>query len=166
MKQPGFTPALDVHIEGSENVVADMAQLQGAGPRGAVYAAPRVVELGETKSLLLGTWDEGYADWSAHYYHVSDRRLKSHIRAAGTSSNGIALYEFRYRGDDSVFIGVMAQDLLVHPVHGQAVKRGLSGFYRVDYARLGLTDLVSREMLDAGLAAEARVGQVAGKRAA
>ena len=67
---------------------------------------------------------------------TSDRRLKRDLVALGTLDNGLALYRFRYTWSDIVYVGVMAQDVLL--VQPDAVVTGADGFYRVDYAALGL----------------------------
>ena len=48
----------------------------------------------------------------------------------------LPLYSFRYIGEDTSYVGVMAQDVLA--VDPGAVSTGGGGFMRVDYARLGL----------------------------
>ena len=63
----------------------------------------------------------------------SDRRLKRDIRRVGTSQAGIPVYEYRYEGHNTVFQGVMAQDLL--ETHPHAVIK-IDGFYRVNYAMI------------------------------
>jgi hypothetical protein len=68
----------------------------------------------------------------------SDIRLKTDIRRIGMTQDGVPLYRFRYKADpDRVFTGVMAQDLLSS--RPDVLSIGEDGFYRVDYARLGLT---------------------------
>lgn len=66
----------------------------------------------------------------------SDRRLKRDIQYVRTLSNGIKLYSFQYIWGGPQYIGVMAQDLL-HS-HPEAVSIDLDGYYRVDYALLGI----------------------------
>lgn len=69
----------------------------------------------------------------------SDRRLKKDINHLSTLDNGIRLYSFRYTwSNDFVYVGVMAQDLLLHPLLREAVTLEKNGFYSVDYKRLGL----------------------------
>lgn len=68
----------------------------------------------------------------------SDRRLKRDIRPLTTLEGGIQLYSFRYLWSDEVMVGVMAQDLLAIPAKRQAVIMGQSGYFQVDYAKLGL----------------------------
>jgi len=66
----------------------------------------------------------------------SDIRLKRDIHPVGRAKNGLTLYRFRYLWSDVEMVGVMAQDVL--KVAPEAVITAADGFYRVDYARLGL----------------------------
>ncbi len=67
----------------------------------------------------------------------SDMRLKRDIALLGRRADGLGLYRYRYLWSDTVYVGVMAQEVaLIHP---DAVVRGpLDNYLRVDYARLGL----------------------------
>lgn len=58
--------------------------------------------------------------------------------------NGLKLYSYRYKGDDRMFVGVLAHDLLK-----DAVSKDKSGFYVVDYGALGVRLFGSDAMLDA-----------------
>ncbi len=86
----------------------------------------------------------------------SDRRLKTDIRPVGTLASGIRLYAFRYRGDDNVFVSVMAQDLLADPRFRHAVSVDAKGYYRVDMTALDLDVVNGSAMLAAGERAEQR----------
>ena len=66
----------------------------------------------------------------------SDIRLKRDIAQVGEVGNGIGLYRYRYLWSDTIYVGVMAQE--VAEVMPEAVQRGADGYMRVDYARLGL----------------------------
>jgi endosialidase-like protein len=67
----------------------------------------------------------------------SDVRLKENIVALGRLDNGIALYRFRYKGDDrTIYVGVLAQE--VQHVVPSAVSRDRDGYLRVDYDKLGI----------------------------
>lgn len=68
---------------------------------------------------------------------VSDARLKRDIALVGRRADGLGLYRYRYLWSDTVYVGVMAQEVaLIHP---DAVVRGpLDNYLRVNYARLGL----------------------------
>jgi hypothetical protein len=67
---------------------------------------------------------------------ASDIRLKRDIRQVGELDGGINLYRYRYLWSDTIYVGVMAQEVAV--VKPEAVLRGADGYLRVDYARLGL----------------------------
>ncbi len=66
----------------------------------------------------------------------SDIRLKTDIRRIGTTAHGLPLYGFRYIGEDGLYEGVMAQDVL--GVLPAAVSVAEDGYYRVDYDLLGI----------------------------
>ena len=68
---------------------------------------------------------------------ISDVRLKADIVNVGATAFGLPLYQFRYLDGEDRFEGVMAQDVL--KVLPEAVVTGSDGFYRVDYARLGIS---------------------------
>ncbi|MBV9246791.1 MAG: hypothetical protein JO366_18485 [Methylobacteriaceae bacterium] len=38
----------------------------------AEYSPPKLVSLGKTRKLILGYWDEGWADYGAHYKHAGE----------------------------------------------------------------------------------------------
>lgn len=73
---------------------------------------------------------------------ISDARLKTDITQVGFAKNGLPLYSYRYLGDDALFTGVMAQDVLAHTPEAVITMPG--GFYAVNYDMLGLR----RERLD------------------
>lgn len=79
-------------------------------------------------------------DASAVYSSVvppSDMRLKQDVVLVGRLDNGLGVYRYRYVWSDTVYVGVMAQEVaLLRP---DAVVRDLmSDYLRVDYRRLGL----------------------------
>jgi len=66
----------------------------------------------------------------------SDARLKRDIALLGRLDDGLGIYRFRYLWDDTVYVGVMAQEVaLIHP---KAVVHGFDGYLRVYYDRLGI----------------------------
>lgn len=67
---------------------------------------------------------------------VSDIRLKTNVSALEYFENEIQLYSFRYIWSDTCYVGVMAQDIIIS--HPEAVIQHSSGYYLVDYAKLGL----------------------------
>ena len=67
----------------------------------------------------------------------SDVRLKRDITLVGRLKNALGLYRYRYLWSDTVYVGVMAQEVaLVHPE--AIVRSAVGGYLRVDYGRLGL----------------------------
>ena len=69
---------------------------------------------------------------------VSDQRLKRDITPIALTSNGIQLYSYQYLWSDQDYVGVVAQDLLSNPQWKDAVITSNTGFYKVDYSKLGL----------------------------
>src|SRR6185312_4576135 len=59
----------------------------------------------------------------------SDRRLKHDIKRIGTLFNGMSVYSFKYHGDQTTHMGLMADEVL--DVVPDAVHLDPSGFYRV-----------------------------------
>ena len=92
---------------------------------------------------------------------ISDRRLKTDVRRVGETADGLNLYSFSYIGDGREFRGVMAQELLADERYRRAVEAAADGYFRVDYARLGLASLVTNEMLAAGERAARRAATLA-----
>jgi len=93
-----------------------------------VYEKPIVLSQGVLSRVLAGN--------PSLKAVLSDRRLKSNASRIGTTVFGLPLYRFSYLGSDAIFTGVMAQDVL--GVMPRAVSRDATGFYRVDYAMLGI----------------------------
>ena len=89
------------------------------------YSKPVCVKMGPLPKATAGLSVE-----------LSDRRLKANIARIGTTVFGLPLYRFSYKGSAEMFTGVMAQDVL--GVMPRAVSRDPAGFYRVDYAMLGI----------------------------
>jgi endosialidase-like protein len=67
---------------------------------------------------------------------LSDVRLKRDIFRVARLDNGIDLYRYRYTWSDQLYVGVMAEE--VAEVMPSAVMRGVDGYLRVDYGRVGL----------------------------
>ncbi|NKL97651.1 tail fiber domain-containing protein [Rhizobium leguminosarum bv. viciae] len=66
----------------------------------------------------------------------SDRRLKTQVRRIGTAPSGIPVYAFRYIWGGPLFVGTMAQDLLL--IRPDAVIQTASGYYMVSYEKLDI----------------------------
>jgi len=87
---------------------------------------------------LGGAWGNSTSgNYSSLPVLVSDVRLKRDITLVGRLDDGLGLYRYRYLWSDTVYVGVMAQEVaLVHP---EAVVRSvLDKYLWVDYSRLGL----------------------------
>ncbi|MCB1842563.1 MAG: hypothetical protein KDI09_06335, partial [Halioglobus sp.] len=68
--------------------------------------------------------------------NASDVRLKTDITVVGRADNGLPLYHFRYIGGQTLYEGVMAQDVLDYMP--AAVVPMEDGFLAVNYQMLGL----------------------------
>ena len=66
----------------------------------------------------------------------SDIKLKHDITLLGRLDNGLGFYRFAYNGEETPYVGVMAQE--VRMVKPEAVVRGSDGYLRVLYHKLGL----------------------------
>jgi hypothetical protein len=77
---------------------------------------------------------------NANYSYIppaaSDIRLKRDITLVGRLDDGLGLYRYRYLWSNTVYVGVMAQEVAL--THRDAVIKGADGYLRVDYGRLGL----------------------------
>jgi hypothetical protein len=63
-------------------------------------------------------------------YQMSDIRLKEDIKLVGKSPKGIKIYNFKYKGDDKKYQGVMAHQV------PQASIANNDGYLMVDYNKL------------------------------
>jgi hypothetical protein len=70
----------------------------------------------------------------------SDRRLKHDIKRIGKTDEGMPIYTFKYKGDDSeqTHVGFMADEVEKH--HPEAVTTEPSGYKSVDYERATKAD--------------------------
>jgi uncharacterized caspase-like protein len=73
----------------------------------------------------------------------SDMRLKQDITALGQTHGGLPLYRYRYIGDDTFYVGVMAQEVTARVP--AAVSQADDGYLQVDYDMLGLKFLTWRD---------------------
>jgi outer membrane immunogenic protein len=92
-----------------------------------------------------GAWGK---DLNANYFDFppvpSDARLKRDITLVARLDEGLGLYRYRYLWSDTVYVGVMAQEVaLLHP--DAIVRDALDGYLRVDYGRLGLRLMTLQE---------------------
>jgi len=84
-----------------------------------------------------GAWgNPTSATYAGSVFLLSDVRLKRDITLLGQLDDGLGLYSFRYLWSDTVYVGVMAQE--VADKMPSAVVVGDDGYLRVDYSKLGL----------------------------
>lgn len=66
----------------------------------------------------------------------SDIRLKQNIMRVGSSLSGIPIYNFNYTGDNTIYQGAMAQDLISMGYNNAVTIDNKSGYYMVDYDQI------------------------------
>ena len=98
----------------------------------------------ETK-VPWSVWQPTYAGIAQT---VSDARLKHDIELIDHLPNGLGLYRYRYLWSDTVYVGVMAQE--VAQVFPEAVVQGADGYLRVNYTALGLHMLTWDQWMASG----------------
>jgi len=143
-----------------QHVDLGSASLSGTATAGANVLTQTVTARAQFQVVTLGfswlfaadpashpAWEGGYAGvqagggWgntsSGSYTAVSDVRMKRDVVLIGRLDDGLGIYRYRYLWSDTVFVGVMAQEVaLIHP---EAIVRAATDDYlRVDYSRLGL----------------------------
>jgi hypothetical protein len=104
--------------------------------RGTTFAAPVVASFA-MQGISINPAHAAIGSSSNITIPPSDRRLKRDIEQVGTHESGIGIFRFRYLWSDTLYIGVMAQDVLER--FPEAVRVGPGDFMAVDYAALGMT---------------------------
>lgn len=92
-------------------------------------------KIGQQNAMMGGLFGLAAAPlggWAYGGFKTSDRRLKKDIRRVGKADNGLPIYLFRYKGDDEIHLGLMAQD--VEKVRPEAVTT-ISGYKAVHYPK-------------------------------
>lgn len=144
-RQQGFAEALaqrnqpinEISALLSGSQVSNPAQMSSPGPQTGVAGVDYTGLVNEKfkadnaayQSGMGGLFGLGSALIGALPF--SDARLKTDIRRVGQTDAGVAVYTYRYKGDETVHMGVMAQDVPEARVVDPA-----TGFYRVDYRRV------------------------------
>ena len=95
--------------------------------------SPTLIVVGILAALLLAANSSDDEDIPPE---TSDMRLKEDIVHLGTGFNGLPIYSFSYIGEEGTYLGVMAQDVLMHTP--EAVSIADNGFMQVDYDMLGM----------------------------
>lgn len=68
----------------------------------------------------------------------SDVRLKTDLVPVGINADGITVYQYKYKGNDEVFTGVMAQE--VAEKRPDALGPKINGYMSVDYSKINIID--------------------------
>jgi hypothetical protein len=135
-------------LEPAEPVVApDASPARNTGRRlalaklglavGVAYMAPAIVHLDHAGvALAVSHCPPGYTLRNGQCLRNSDTRLKRDIVPIERLANGISLHRYRYHWSETLYVGVIAQE--VAAVVPDAVTIGAGGFLEVDYARLGI----------------------------
>jgi len=102
---------------------------------GALAGAP-IRSYGEERSGFVGTPVSGPSAFgqitgaALSAYQLSDIRLKTDIKLVGQSDSGINIYNFKYKGNNKLYQGVMAHQV----PEASAVDQ--YGYLRVDYSKI------------------------------
>jgi outer membrane immunogenic protein len=130
---------------------SDHAQFQavtvGMSWRFAPNGSPSPWAGGYAGGQAGGAWGNNasalYTSSSSQIINVSDVRLKRDIVLVGRRGDGLGIYRFRYLWSETVYVGVMAQEVaLLHP--DAVVRDDLTGYMAVNYTRLGLQPVILR----------------------
>ena len=132
---------------------AAVMTVQPPEARAVVYCAAGVYRAGCVARRPVVAPVRGVARRTARrttrrYYRRSDITQKQDIVLLGRLDDGLGFYRFHYKGNNQLYVGVMAQE--VQQVAPGAVVRGRDGYLRVFYDKLGLTFQTYQQWLAAG----------------
>jgi hypothetical protein len=102
---------------------------------GSAFIAPVVASFA-MQGLAIRPAEAGSSSLHSNSTTISDRRLKRDISRTGTHALGFGIYRFKYLWSDTVYRGVLAQEVLEKAPHAVIVGRG--NFLAVDYGALGM----------------------------
>src|SRR5262245_2723213 len=120
-----------------DDSIFNLKEIQaGKAPNPALRGGDIVVVEDSTARLALKEVKDVLPLAAISAFIVSDVRLKRDITPIAKLENGLRLYRYRYAWSDTLYVGVLAQEVL--EVAPSAVLRGSDGYLRVNYARLGL----------------------------
>ena len=131
IEQAGLTEAYRDFIEAREYPAGQIRQMIGA------LAGAPIRTYGEERSAMVGTpvgapspFAQIVGAGQAIGGMFSDVRLKDNINYVGKSPSGINIYNFKYKGDDKIYQGVMAHQV------PQASFIHDNGYLMVDYSKI------------------------------
>ena len=120
-----------------DDAVFNLKEIQaGRAPNPALRGGDIVVVEESNARLALKEIKDVLPLAAVSGFFLSDVRVKRDITPIAQLENGLRLYRYRYAWSDTLYVGVMAQEVLEIAPH--AVSRGADGYLRVNYARLGL----------------------------
>jgi hypothetical protein len=102
---------------------------------GTAFVAPVVASFAMDGLTISKAVAQSNVTGSGPTVAPSDLRLKTDVAPVGALPSGLGLYRFRYLGDTTYYVGVMAQEVLKSTP--QAVVTRPDGFYAVDYDAVG-----------------------------
>lgn len=114
------------NIQGSASNIANLL-----GQSANAYAAGQMGAANARAQAFGGLLQMGTTLGAASI--MSDRRVKEDIKRVGETDSGLPVYTFRYKGDSTVHMGVMAQD--VEKSNPDAVTE-IDGIKHVNYGAL------------------------------
>jgi hypothetical protein len=130
IEQAGLTEAYRDFIEEREYPAGQVRQMVGA------LAGAPIRTYGEERSALVGTPVGAPSPFAQiagvgqAFAAMSDIRAKENIQLVGQSPSGINIYNFKYKGDDVTYQGVMA-----HQVPEASIVND-DGYLMVDYSKI------------------------------
>jgi polysaccharide biosynthesis/export protein len=119
-----------------EDLIFDLDDIQSGKAQNPVLRGGDIVVVEESGAKVAFKNMRDILPFAALGALASDARLKRDITPIAKRENGLQLYRYRYAWSDTLYVGVLAQEVL--EVAPSAVSRGADGYFRVDYARLGL----------------------------
>ena len=119
-----------------EDFVYDLDDIQAGRTANPILRGGDIVVVEESNTKLALKNMKDVLPFAAIGAFLSDARVKRDITPIAKWENGLQLYRYRYAWSDTLYVGVLAQEVL--EVAPNAVSRGADGYLRVHYARLGL----------------------------
>jgi polysaccharide export outer membrane protein len=119
-----------------EDAVFNLKEIQAGTARNPALRGGDIVVVEDSKARLVLKEIKDVLPLAAVGALLSDARVKRDITPIAKLENGLQLYRYRYAWSDTLYVGVLAQEVLEVAPH--AVSRGADGYLRVNYARLGL----------------------------
>ncbi len=94
---------------------------------------------------------------------LSERRIKRNIEKLTTLENGLNLYKYQYKSEPTIYVGLLADDLVKNKTHQHAVVHMWDGYYAINYEKLGIQQVTYETYQKEGLNAVRTDTIIAGK---